>query len=808
MNLKSPDTLIVAWLLVPAIAALLCAGLGAGLRLVSGLALGALTLPVGFLTGIVLMTLLLELGLSGKATVAVCVVAALIGPALALRRGGLPPRPRLRGAAWPWAAGAGLAAFGVGMAPLVGSARSGVLGYVLNNDSAFHIQLVQRLVDAGADPVTPGGDSFALATQSLETGYPIGGYAWPLVGSALTGVEPFHIWSPLIAVVAAMSALTCFHLLRRVDAPAPFAAVAGATIASGYLPYSYLAQGAGKEVIMPLAFLVAVGLLAAALDRRPLHWRALIPVAVVVAAGVANIGAASLAFAGLALLAWLGVMLVRAWRARDLSLLRPLVPFAVVGALAAVPFVPTALGYVEDFRGEFGQETEIGNLLGDLPLREMLNVWLAGDYRIDRPEADTLTWILVVLAFVLALAGLAYALRRGSFALLVPAAAAIGGSLAITPSVSIYFDAKTYLVIAPALGLLSAAGVLLLARASRVAAALAGAVLVAGVLASAAYVYSDVWNTPRDRFGELADLGERLPGDGPLMVHEREDYATYFLRRLRPHANWGDRRSSPGFRTEVNLPPGLPHTPDFDDYVPDHVQEFELLLERRRPGGSRPPANFAPVTETAHYRVWRRNGAAPLRHLPLGEFGAIDGAERLDCEHGRVRRFVAQARTGRSMIDVALPPAAPRTLIRPAGWYTSEFARVAPAPGQIVARRAYAATDAALPPGRYSAWIQGSIGTQLRFRAGGATVSHVRADLGLPDAWHPVATIDVPADVQTYELIVLGRGRHFAGDRHASLVGPFVLVPEQVAPRIERVSADEVSRFCGTRVDWLEIPAA
>ena len=77
MDLKSPWTLTLAWLLVPLLVALACTGLGFLVARASGLRLGALTLPTGFLAGVAVMTFALEIGVNGIAT-------ALIGALLAL----------------------------------------------------------------------------------------------------------------------------------------------------------------------------------------------------------------------------------------------------------------------------------------------------------------------------------------------------------------------------------------------------------------------------------------------------------------------------------------------------------------------------------------------------------------------------------------------------------------------------------------------------------------------------------------------------------------------------------------------------
>ena len=69
MDLKSPWTLTVSWLLVPLLVTLAMAGLGAGVSVASRLPLGVLTLPSGYLAGIAIITFALEVGIGGVAAV-------------------------------------------------------------------------------------------------------------------------------------------------------------------------------------------------------------------------------------------------------------------------------------------------------------------------------------------------------------------------------------------------------------------------------------------------------------------------------------------------------------------------------------------------------------------------------------------------------------------------------------------------------------------------------------------------------------------------------------------------------------------
>ena len=214
-------------------------------------------------------------------------------------------------------------------------------------------------------------------------------------------------------------------------------------------------------------------------------------------------------------------------------------------------------------------------------------------------------------------------------------------------------------------------------------------------------------------------------------------------------------------------------------------------MERRRPGGSLPPRNFVPDFETQHYRVWRRQGPSPRAHLALGA-DDLDGAEALDCGDRDVRQFMRAAAGGE--VDVSLPRTRPRVVVPSENWVITEAGRVAAPPGQIVARRGYAGGAAKLPPGRYRAWIQGSVGGLLRLRVDQRTVADVYADLGLPDAWQPLGSFESSGQRLRFEAILLDRNELFAGDRHASILGPLVVEPENAEPRIERLPAERARR--------------
>lgn len=185
MNLRAPDTLLVAWVLAPLVVCVAAGGLGLAVQELSSLRLGTLTLPTGFLTGIVVMVAALRLGATGTSVAAVVIVCSLAGYALALRRARAEGLRRLT--LDPWAIAAGVGAYLFTLAPLAGSGHAGILGYVFNNDPSVHVVIVEYLKAHGLESLGQPNSSFEAAASILSTNYPIGGHVWVLLATDRTG---------------------------------------------------------------------------------------------------------------------------------------------------------------------------------------------------------------------------------------------------------------------------------------------------------------------------------------------------------------------------------------------------------------------------------------------------------------------------------------------------------------------------------------------------------------------------------------------------------------------------------------------
>jgi hypothetical protein len=804
MDLDDPWLLARAWVLAPLVIAIVCLGLGAGLAALTRRPLGLLTAPAGYLTGMVVSTALLKVGVHGDLVAWLIVALAAAGGAgWAARRMPFNARDAL----WPTLAA--LAAFGIAMAPLVLTGRSGVLGYVLNNDSAIHLAVIELLRDYGTGLAVGEFDSsFEAAASLINSGYPLGTYAWPLVSSQVAGLDPFHLWTPTIAVTIAMLALVALAVLRLDGARRVPAALAAPFVATTYLLYSFHAQGSLKEVATALAVYGMVALGVTTL-REALSWRTLLPPAIAAAAAVAAFGVGAGAWLVPGVL--VALVLVARWVVRRRPSGRAIavsVGVLLLVLIGATPTIADSIDFVRASEQTLRNPAQFGNLLGPVPWREGIGIWLSGDYRRLPADHQTITNALQVLAVLLGILGGLAAVWKRAVALPLALASGLCGAYIVSSRYSAYLDTKSFAVLAPALGMAVAAGVIALWSRVRWAGAAAGAVMALGCTMSIGYAISEAWPTPEQRFEELADIDERFAGQGPMLVNEREQYAVHLLRRAGGWESWNTVFPSRGFRAGEIFPPPIPHTPDFDEYSLAHYANFNLLLERRRPGGSRPPSGFEVAYETPSYRVWERTGELPREHLDSG-LDSYTGVGPLDCARPDVVALRKRARTEGGELRVAAPVGTAPVIVQKASDWQRFVGTHVPSPVDMVTRRAgFASSTASVPAGRYVAWVQGAFWPGIRVKVDGREIGGVNGDLGLPDSWHRVGEVTVGGGLVDVETDAVRLPRWRVASRHLELSGPLVFEPVTAGRRVVDVSPKRLADYCGKPVDWLELAAA
>jgi hypothetical protein len=143
--------LLQAWLLFPALLAVLSLGLGLLVDRISGSRLpGVLLIPTGLAAIIVLARAAMTLDLTAELATPLVVAGAIAGIVVG--------RARLRPAGIDrWAAAAALAVFGVFAAPVVLGGSASFAGYTILGDTAVHFVLADRIAShgtslAGLDP--------------------------------------------------------------------------------------------------------------------------------------------------------------------------------------------------------------------------------------------------------------------------------------------------------------------------------------------------------------------------------------------------------------------------------------------------------------------------------------------------------------------------------------------------------------------------------------------------------------------------------------------------------------------------------
>ena len=160
---------------------------------------------------------------------------------------------------------------------------------------------------------------------------------------------------------------------------------------------------------------------------------------------------------------------------------------------------------------------------------------------------------------------------------------------------------------------------------------LAGAVIVAAVLAGNALTYHDTrW--PRTRgFATSQQIGERFAGQGPTLTPDFDEYAEYYLRDDDQDSmvNGPGSELRPGVNRETE--PGGIFAYDLDEYPLAFVERFRTIVMRRNPLASRPPSNYRLV----YARPTTRSGSASSRRERRLRARAAAGTTR----HSQRRRL-------------------------------------------------------------------------------------------------------------------------------------------------------------------------
>lgn len=744
----------------------------------------------------------------------VLITLALLGAALRVAR------RRALDLAWApvWA---GVASYLLFAAPVMMTGAAGWAGWVKLDDGASFLAFVDRLSQAGRAGIATPSSTYDLIANSVVT-YPIGSFG--PVGSvpAITGIDPAWYLQPYMALMGALLACVFFALLRPFIAGRSLRAVAAVVASQASTLYAWSLWGGVKEVLLVLllatiALVLGIALRAPA-DPRP--W----------------------------LLAAIGALVTLAVTGRPgLGSLLPLVVIAAIVVLAryrpragrrvgwvalafAVLMVPVTLSGNLPFKSQFVPRFEdIGNLFGPLSALQAAGIWPVGDFRL-RPTAMPLVILCVVVVIILGVMGMVRAVRARRLAIPMLVASALV-AVVVTQGEGYggaWLAAKALVVASPILLLVAMAGAgglasgralgdLVSRGGARVMAMAAAAVVAAGVLASNALAYREAWVAPAAAVGELAEIGQEFAGRGPTLMVEYSPYGVrHFLRQMQPESagEWRVRRVPLRDGTVVGKGAG----PDVGGFADEALQPYELLVIRRSPSASRPPAGFRIARTGTFYNVWERDRTRPTgQSFSAGD--ASDPAGLVDCA-----ALVAAARAALPGARVAFVSRTPVVPIRldapplPEGWQSpangASGAVLAggAAPGAVVPTRAGAVTVRVAVPrsARYALWTKGSYPGHLEVLIDGREVASGRAFInGYADLASPLGSVDLTRGEHSVRVVY---SRPFW--QPGAAAGPFALGPlyltldEAADARIEEIPAEEAGSLCGRRLDWAQVMPA
>jgi hypothetical protein len=784
----------------PLVVWLVCLGCGLALERALRIRLGnALLLPLGLCVALALIYPGYAAGAGDALAIALLVAVTIAG--LALAQEGL--RARLS-PGWPGVAGA--CVYVLYMLPVIAYGHWTWSGYDFVNDSGFEMLLASHIKGYG---LTLGNIPLTSEQQFLmsylNSGYPLGTQSLLGTLSGLTGTDVAVLYQGFIASLAALGAVALATVARGL-LDVRRAAFAGFAALAANLTYQYALQGNVKEIGLLATVCAGVALGREAIElARP--YAGAVVLAVVAAAALACYNAVAVPYLGaLALFLGLGLIFVRGRRPR----LRWAGPVALGVVLAGLLAIPSLISFRTFFEvASTGQSStglgaiQLGQLLRPLPLSQLSGVWLSGEYRlaIASQHAGLLTTIATIALFAAILPGVVWALMRRQLGVPVAVATVALVLLVLFHRVSPYAQGKLLAMSSPLVVFAGVAGLLSL-RPRRPAAI--GLVLAAGVslaiLASDLLAYNHDRVAPTGRIEAIRQTGERFAGRGLVLWNEFEEYAKYFARAARISVPFEALTPQ---QVQLRSPTYFyGHYFDLDQELLSFVEGYPIVVTRRSPSASRPPANYRLVYENAYYLAWER-AARPvvLEHLPLQQLYSAS----LPIPCGALRAIVAKSPRGSELVVANAPESSWYEPIsdkkRSGGW--------PPDPNQ--AGSVYTATGghaegalSAPREGSYAVWVQGDFPRPVQVLVDGRGVGSVSGS-NTPGQWLRAATLRLARGRHRVRVVKAAGRRHFGPGEWATGTIGAVALQAQTPERLRTLAPARWRTLCGKPADWVEV---
>jgi hypothetical protein len=777
-----------------------CLGCGLALERLLRLRLeNGLLLPLGLCVALVAIFPGYVAGAGDVLAVGLLAVIALAG--LLFAKDGL--RARLNPG---WAGAAGLAAYVLYMLPVIAYGHWTWSGYDFVNDTAFEMLFASHIKGFGT---TLGNIPETSERQFLVTymaaAYPLGTQSLLGTLSGLTDTPVEVLYQGFIASMAGLGAVALATLTRGL-LNARRAAFVGFVAICANLTYQYALQGGIKEIGL-LATLCAAAALARAAISLGRPYAGAVLIAVPAAAALATYNAVAVPFIGaLVLFVGLGVVLVRRiWPAP--GWVGPIAAGGFLTALLAIPSLITFGAFFQEANASQGSTgvgaSQFGQLLRALPLSQISGVWLSGEYRlaIASHHAGLLTALASAVILLALIPSLAWALWRRQAGLLLLFGMVGLVLLIIYPRTSPYAQGKLLAICSPAIVLVALAGLASVrGRRTAILALAAGGALSLLIGGSDLLAYSHDTVAPTGRMEAIRETGDHFKGEGLVLWNEYEEYAKYFARAARISVPFEPKTPEQAQLRLGGVPFGAYF--DLDQELLSFVEQYPIIVTRRSPAASRPPANYRLVYENEYYLGWRRiSKPQVLEHLPLQQL--YSPMQQVTCT--ALQPIVAKAPRGSELVVAVAPEESwfePQSdTNRSAGW-TADPNQA----GAVFTTTGGHAQDVLTVKGNapYAVWVQGDFPRSVSVYVDGRKVGSV-SGANTPDQWLQAATLRLSPGRHLVRLYEAAGRRHFGpGESGTGLIGA-VALQRQAPERLQTVPLTRYKTLCGKEADWVEL---
>ncbi len=766
--------LLGAWLLYPAVALLVCLGLGLLVERATGERLpGVLVLPLGMAGLVVVTQLPTYLDATAELTLPLVVAGAAAGLWLGLGR--------LR-AAEPdrWAAGAFLATAGLYGAPVILTGSATILGYTILGDTTIHLIGADALLTLGRDfdSLPPSSYEYSLVAYYGANAYPSGGPTAAAALTSLVGIDVAWTFQTFLTLLSALMGQCLYVLASRLVPARPLRAAIAFLAAVPALSVAYAWQGSVKEVGTAFGVVLVAALMVPYLQHREGGARRALPLAVATGATIAIVGPAAVL--------WLGPMMAGAFVLARFPWRQALL-FVAVAAVGSYQMLFDLITYVDISGGVVTAQQEFGNLLGPLRLRQAFGIWLTGDYRVPVTRRAALNDAFLVLVALAMLGGIAHVLRRRAWELAIFLGVSAVAFAYVVRQGSPWADGKALMIVSPAVMLAAGLGAAWLRRAG--VAVLA--VIALGVLWTHALQFHDASPAPRDRFAELQRVGERIDGEGPTLYPEFEEFAKHFIRQGDPEG------TGEGWQRRFNISRASPQgaairfgfANDLDAFSREYVAYYRTIVLRKGFQSSRPPADYRRTFSGRFYEVWQRTDSPDVaEHVSAGSNRRPSAP--VECTGAR-QRYAFVPRTPNVLFEVAKARL-------PRGWFVD-----AADAENVVVRGAgrVQGTVTVEQAGEYDVWIELSDRREWtvsvddrRFAFDGRLNSRGVADR--------VGTVRLEAGEHSIAAERPGGSLAPGSGGQMRLLGPVALTPRDPGGLPVRTGSFQAA--CAQPVDWVE----